>query len=259
MYTDTHCHLALTQADEPVDALIDRAREAGVTVMVTVGIDLASSLEAVQVAAGHEGVHASVGIHPHNAIEATDGVLERLADLAGSDGVVAIGETGLDFFRDHSPPVRQEESFRAHLRLAKRLDKALVIHDRDAHDDIVRVLLDEHAPARTVLHCFSGGPDLVETCAEHGWYMSFAGNVTFRNAEALRDAAAHAPVELLLAETDSPYLSPHPHRGQTNEPARVPLVVQQLAVLHDVAPAEMAAITSTNARRAFGLDEAVTS
>lgn len=257
LYTDTHCHLALAQGDEPVEAVIARAREAGVTTVVTVGIDLASSVEAVQIAGGNDGVHAAVGIHPHNAIEATDAVLDRLADLAGDEQVVAIGETGFDFFHDHSPPVRQEESFRAQLRLAKRLDRTLVIHDRDAHDDVVRVLVDEHAPERTVFHCFSGDAKLVDVCAEHGWFMSFAGNVTFRNAEELRDAASQAPADLLLAETDSPYLSPHPHRGRPNEPARVCHVVEQLAALHGVEPAEMAALTSANARRAFGLDEQV--
>lgn len=255
MYIDTHCHLTLGEGEEPADALVARARDAGVDTMVTVGVDLASSVEAVHIAGAHDGVHAAAGIHPHNAIEATDGVLERLAGLAGSREVVAVGETGFDYFHDHSPRLRQEESFRAHLRLAKELDKTLVIHNREAHDDVVRVLLDEGAPPRTVLHCFSGGADLVDICAEHGWFMSFAGNVTFRNAEPLRDAAAHAPRELLLAETDSPYLSPHPHRGKPNEPARVTYVVAQLARLHHVDAEEMAAITSVNARRAFGLDE----
>lgn len=256
MYTDTHCHLTLGEAEEAVDAVVERAREAGVTTMVTVGVDLASSVEALHIAGAHEGVHAAAGIHPHNAIEATDGVLERLVDVARADEVVAVGESGLDFFRDLSPRVRQEESFRAHVRLAKELGKALVIHDREAHDDIVRVLLDEGAPARTIFHCFSGGADLVDVCADHGWFVSFAGNVTFKNAESLRDAAQHAPTDLLLAETDSPYMSPHPHRGKPNEPARVAFVVEQLARLHDTTTEKMAEITSANARRAFGLDAA---
>src|SRR5688500_488194 len=155
-------------------------------------------------------VWAVVGIHPHNAIEATDHVLERLRELAEHPRVVGIGETGLDWFRDHSPRVRQEESFREHIRLAKDLDKALVIHDRDAHDEVVEILKQERAPERTVFHCFSGDEKLARICADNGWYMSFAGTVTFKNAPALRKAAASAPLELIVAETDSPYLSPHP-------------------------------------------------
>jgi TatD DNase family protein len=253
VYTDTHCHLALIDGDDPVDEVVGRARAAGVTTMVTVGVDLASSAEAVHVASAFRDIWAVVGIHPHNAIEATDHVLERLGGLARHPSVVGIGETGLDYFRDHSPRVRQEESFREHIRLAKSVDKALVIHNREAHDDVVAVLTDEGAPPRTVFHCFSGGVDLVERCAQEGWFMSFAGNVTFTNAPDLRAAAAAAPVELLVTETDSPYLSPHPHRGSTNEPARVRHVVEQLAALHGTSVEEMAATTQANARRLFDL------
>jgi TatD DNase family protein len=256
VYTDTHCHLALIDGDEPVDEVVARARAAGVSTMVTVGVDLASSAEAVQVASSFRDVWAVVGIHPHNSIEATEHVLDRLRAVARHPRVVGIGETGLDYFRDHSPKVRQEESFREHIRLAKELDKALVIHDRDAHDDVVAILDDEGAPERTVFHCFSGGLDLVERCAASGWYCSFAGNVTFKNAPGLREAAAALPTALLVTETDSPYLSPHPHRGSPNEPARVPLVVAQLAALHGMAEEDMAAITSANARRLFALPAA---
>ena len=254
MYTDTHCHLGYNEHADP-DTLVQRAREAGVTTIIDVGNDLASSVQCIAHAAGLPGVWATVGIHPNNAIEATEGVLARIRDLAQHPRVVGIGETGLDWFRDHCPPVRQEESFRAHIRLAKELDKALVIHNRDASDDIVRVLQDEHAPDRTVFHCFSGDADLVATCADAGWYMSFAGNVTFTNAPALREAARQVPLGLLLAETDAPFLSPHPHRGTTNEPARVPVTVGVLADLHQVSAQDMAKVTSANARRAFGLPE----
>jgi TatD DNase family protein len=253
MYTDTHCHLELIEG-ESIDDVVARARDAGVTTLVTVGVDLASSAECVRTAAGHEGVYAAVGIHPHNAIEATDHVLSRLAAIAEHPRVVAIGETGLDYFRDHSPRVRQEESFREHIRLAKELDKALVVHDRDAHDDVVAVLDDERAPARTVFHCFSGDAKLVGTCAERGWFVSFAGNLTFTNAPQLREAAAAAPLDLIVTETDSPYLSPHPYRGRPNEPGRVSLTVAQLAELHGIEPDEMGLLTSANARRLFALD-----
>jgi TatD DNase family protein len=254
VYTDTHCHLAMI-GDEPVDDVVARARAAGVTTLVTVGVDLASSAEAVTIASSFRDVWAVVGIHPHNAIEATEHVLGRLHTIARHPAVVGIGETGLDYFRDHSPRVRQEESFREHIRMAKELDRALVIHDRDAHEDVVAILAEEGAPERTVFHCFSGGLDLVKRCAEEGWYCSFAGNVTFSNAPALREAAAHVPPELLVTETDSPYLSPHPLRGTTNEPARIPVIVAQLAELHGTSAEEMAVITSANARRLFDLPE----
>jgi TatD DNase family protein len=255
LYTDTHCHLAMIDGDDPVDVVVARARAAEVRTMMTVGVDLASSAEAVRVASSFPEVWAVVGIHPHNSIEATEHVLERLRTVAGHPRVVGIGETGLDHFRDHSPRIRQEESFREHIRLAKDLDKALVIHDREAHDDVVAILLDEGAPERTVFHCFSGGTDLVDTCAEHGWYASFAGNVTFKNAADLREAAAAMPPELLVTETDSPYLSPHPHRGTANEPARVPIVAAQLAELHGMTVEDMGARTSANARRLFALPD----
>ena len=253
MYTDTHCHLELLFDEQDQDSTIARARQAGVTTLITVGVDLATSAEAVQTAAHNEGVYASIGIHPNNAIEATEHVLQRLADLAGHPRVVAIGETGLDWFREGAPRIRQLDSFRDHIRLAKDADKTLVIHDRDAHDDVVATLLDEGAPERTVFHCFSGTVDLVRTCAEHGWFMSFAGNVTFRNAPDLREAAATAPVDLLLTETDAPYLSPHPHRGSPNEPARVAITTAALGELCGRTAEEMAAITSSNAVRAFAL------
>ena len=253
MYIDTHCHLELLFEEQDQDSTIARARQAGVTTLITVGVDLASSAEAVQTAAYNDGVYASIGIHPNNAIEATDHVLARLADLATHPSVVAIGETGLDWFREGAPRVRQQDSFRDHIRMAKDTDRALVIHDRDAHEDVVTILEQEGAPERTVFHCFSGDVELVKICAENGWFMSFAGNLTFRNAPHLREAAAAAPLDLLLTETDSPYLSPHPHRGQPNEPARVAITVATLAELHHIEPEQMGRQTSDNARRAFNL------
>jgi TatD DNase family protein len=252
VYTDTHCHLEMLQGELP-HAIVKRARAAAVDTLLTVGVDLESSAECVQTAGAISGVWAVVGIHPHNAIEATSGVLDRLQHLARHPRVVGIGETGLDYYRDHSPRVLQDAAFRAHIDLAKKLGKTLVIHCRDAHNDVLDTLVREGAPDRVVFHCFSGGIDVVERCSANGWFMSFAGTVTFTNAPALRKAAAHAPVELLLTETDSPYLSPHPHRGQTNEPARVPLVAATLAELHGVSQEQMAQLTSTNARRAFNL------
>jgi len=239
--------------DEGFDEVIDRARAAGVTTIVNIGVDLASSAECVQAADGPGGIYAAVGIHPNNSIEATDHVLARIRSLAQHPYVVGIGETGLDYFRESSPPIRQEESFREHIRLAKELDKALIVHDRDAHDDVLRVLLDERAPQRTVFHCFSGGLELVKACTDNGWFLSFAGTVTFRNAPDIREAAAAAPADLLVTETDAPFLAPHPHRGRPNEPARLVHTVAQLAEVHGVDAEEMGRITSANARRLFAL------
>ena len=252
MYTDTHCHLEMVEGELP-HAIVKRANAAAVTTLLTVGVDLASSAECVHTAGALPGVWAVVGIHPHNAIEATDGVLERLAQLARHPRVVGIGETGLDYYRDHSPREQQHEAFRAQIDIAKKLGKALVVHCRDAHDDLVEVLERSGAPERVVFHCFSGDVELVKRCSANGWFMSFSGTVTFTNAPRLREAAARAPVELLLTETDSPYLSPHPHRGETNEPARVTIVTATLAQLHGMSEAQMAQLTSTNARRAFDL------
>ncbi|WP_370323708.1 TatD family hydrolase [Euzebya sp.] len=251
MFTDTHCHL--THVPTGARAAIDTARADGVTTMVTVGTDLASSAECVRIAAAHEGVYAAVGIHPNDAIEATEAVLARIEDLAQHDSVVAVGETGLDWFREGAPPIRQEESFRSHIRIARDADRTLVIHDREAHDDIVRVLVDEMPLPRVVFHCFSGGRDLVETCAVNGWWMSFAGNVTFTNATPLQEAAAAVPLELLLTETDSPFLTPHPHRGKPNSPSMVAVTTAFLADLHGLGTEDMAAAVGDNARRAFAL------
>jgi TatD DNase family protein len=252
VYTDTHCHLEMVEGEYP-HAIVKRARAAAVETILTVGVDLASSAECTQTAGTLPGVWAVVGIHPHNAMEATAGVLDRLAQLTRHPRVVGIGETGLDYYRDHSPHGQQHAAFRAQIALAKEVDKALVIHCREAHHDVVEVLVDEGAPPRVVFHCFSGDVDFVKQCVEQGWFMSFAGTVTFRNAPALREAAASAPVELLLTETDAPYLSPHPHRGKINEPARVRLIAATLAELHGMDAAAMGQLTSANARRAFGL------
>lgn len=253
VFTDTHCHL--THAPTGARATIMQAHSAGTATLITVGTDLASSAECVQIAATNPGVFAVVGIHPNNAIEATDAVLDRIEDLATHPRVVGVGETGLDYFRQGAPPVRQEESFRSHIRIARDNDRTLVIHDREAHDDIVRVLSDEMPLPRVVFHCFSGDAGLVETCAEHGWYMSFAGNVTFTNATALQESAAKVPLELLLTETDSPYLTPHPHRGKPNSPSMVTVTTTFLADLLAMDVAQMAAQVGANAKQAFALPD----
>lgn len=256
-FVDTHCHLdhhdGLSAA-----AQVDRARAAGVTTMVTIGTDMASSTQAVRTAAQHDDVWAVVGIHPNDAMEATPAVLEVIDRLASEDVVVGIGETGLDHYRDYTTPEQQEVAFRRHIDLAREHDKTLVIHCRDAWDDTLATLEDQGAPDRVVMHCFSGGSDVVDHCAERGWFMSFAGNVTFTNAQPLRDAAERAPADLLLTETDSPFLTPHPHRGRPNDPSYVPLVCGQLAAVKDLSVEECAQVVADNARRAFALPSSAT-
>ena len=249
---DTHCHLdhhfELSAATQ-----VRKAREAGVTTLITVGTDMASSTAAVSTARRHEGVFAAVGVHPNDAMEATPQVLEVIGRLATEPDVVAIGETGLDYYRDHTTPAQQEASFRAHIDLATEHDRTLVVHCREAWDDLLAILEEHGAPERVVMHCFSGDEKVVAHCAERGWYLSYAGNVTFKNAGALRDAAARTPIDLVLTETDSPYLTPHPHRGEPNDPSYLPFTVRALAELYGRPAEDLAQRIEANAIRAFSL------
>lgn len=267
---DSHCHLDIMSGDRSalsedgpaagradVEAALAAAAAVGVTTVVQVGVDLPSSRWSADLASAYEHVHAAVALHPNEAGRgaATDEALRAIEELAALPQVVAVGETGLDHFRTEGDDGhrRQEESFRAHLQIAKRTGTALMIHDRDADDDVVRVLLDEGAPERVVFHCFSGGVELARTCAEHGWYASFAGNVTFKNAQGLRDAVAVLPPELLLVETDAPFLTPAPYRGRPNGPYLVPLTVRALADVRGSDLDELCHQVMTNGRRLFAL------
>ncbi len=251
-YVDTHCHLDHHE-HLSVTEQIERARAADVTTMITIGTDMASSTQAVSAARRHEGVYAAVGVHPNDAMEATPRVLEVIERLADEPEVVAIGETGLDYYRDHTTPQQQETAFRAHIDLAREHDKTLVIHCREAWDDCLKILDDVEVPERIVMHCFSGDAEVTRRCAANGWYLSFAGNVTFKNAADLREAAAVAPLELLLTETDSPFLTPHPHRGKPNDPSYVPYVLAALAEAQGRDGAEVEQAVYANAHAAFQL------
>jgi TatD DNase family protein len=251
-YVDTHCHLD-HHFDLSASTQIAKAREVGVTTLITVGTDMASSTAAVGTARRHEGVFAAVGVHPNDAMEATPQVLEVIGRLATEPDVVAVGETGLDYYRDHTTPQQQEASFRAHIDLATEHDRTLIVHCREAWDDLLRILDEHGAPERVVMHCFSGDEKVVAHCAERGWYLSYAGNVTFKNAGELREAAAVTPLELLLTETDAPYLTPHPHRGEANDPSYLPFTVRTLAGLHGLPDGELAEHVMANAVRAFSL------
>jgi TatD DNase family protein len=253
-WTDDHCHLGWdvneeVDADE-VDAMVAEARAAGVERLVTVGTDALRSAEAVRAAARHPGVvWATVGLHPHEARNGLDGIV----DLLDSDGVVAVGECGLDYHYDHSPRPAQRDMFAAQVALAHERDLALVVHTREAWDDTFAVLDAEGVPPRTVFHCFTGGVDEARSCLERGGYLSFSGIVTFGSADDVRAAAAMCPLERLLVETDSPYLAPVPYRGRPNRPSLVPLVGAAVADAIGVAVDAVAAATWANAERVYRL------
>jgi TatD DNase family protein len=251
----SHAHLDLMEVD--VDEALAAARSVGIDTVVQVGVDLASSRWSAEVASRYGDVHAAVAIHPNEAGRgaAGDEALREIEQLAALPQVKAVGETGLDHFRTEGADGHrlQEESFRAHIAIAKRTGTTLVIHDRDAHDDVIRVLLEEGAPDRVVFHCYSGDAAMARTCAEHGWFMSFAGPVTFKANDDLREAVAVAPAELLLVETDAPFLTPMPFRGRPNAPYLVPLTVRSMAAARDVDLDALCATIAANGRRAFGL------
>jgi TatD DNase family protein len=253
-WTDDHCHLGWDGDDRPdagaADALVDEARSAGVSRMVTVGTDAERSAAAIATARRYPGtVWATVGLHPHEARHGLDG----LADLLAEPEVVAVGECGLDYHYDHSPRQVQREAFAAQIALAHEHDLALVIHTREAWSDTFSILEAEGVPERTVLHCFTGGADEARRCLDLGAHLSFSGIVTFKTATDIRDAAALCPLDRMLVETDSPYLAPVPHRGRPNRPAFVPLVGAAVAEARGVGVGDVAAATWENAERVYRL------
>jgi TatD DNase family protein len=263
---DSHTHLDLTiqeagvpggSTGEPVDALIDAAAKTGIDRLVQVGVDAASSRWSAELAARHESVLAAVAIHPNEApvlsARDLDTALREIEALAAQPRVRGIGETGLDTFRTGEDGRHvQEESFRAHIAIAKRHGKALIIHDRDAHRDVLRVLDEEGAPETVVMHCFSGDPDFAAECVLRGFYLSFAGTVTFASAGALRAAAEITPAEQIMVETDAPYLTPVPYRGRPNASYLIPLTVRALAATRGEDVDALCEAISANGERVFG-------
>ncbi len=253
---DSHCHLDLIE--RPVPEVLAEARAAGIVKVVTIGVDLPTSRWAADCADEHPDVYAAVAIHPNDTARAAasagarDAVLAEIAVLAERPRVRAIGETGLDYYRDWAPAEVQREWFRAHIDIAKRTGRALVIHDREAHEDVLRILDEEGPPERVVFHCFSGDAAMAKRCAEAGYLMSFAGNVTFSSAQPLRDAAAAAPLELILVETDAPFLTPVPNRGKPNSPAMVAHTLRAIAEVKHVDVAELCGAVTAAGERAFG-------
>ena len=247
---DTHAHL--DTCAEPAQELLRRAREAGVNRVIAVGSGLESCRETLEICEREEGVYAALGIHPHQAGDVEEADLRELMDLLEHPKAVAVGETGLDHFRDYAPRATQAALFDAQTRLAEASGKALVIHTRAADSETLATLSRVDSAVRVVLHCFSS-PPLLEPAVDNGWYVSFAGNVTYPKAADLRAAAAHVPADRILAETDSPYLAPQPVRGRPNEPGHVVHTLAALADARGEDPQELETRIEENAARVFGL------
>lgn len=255
---DTHCHLGLC---EPPDAeLVDAAAAAGVRRMLTVGIDEAGSEEAITAAERHDAVFACVGRHPNGTTGFDDAAAARIEELASHPRVAAVGETGLDYYRDRAPKADQRHAFERHIAIARRLGKPLVIHVRDggattdgeALAETFTILRAEATGVTVVLHCFSAPADRAAEAADWGWYCSFAGNLTYPSAEPLREAARVVPEQLLLVETDAPFLAPQPVRGRPNQPANVVETARRLAELREVSCEELERTVEANAAKVFG-------
>ncbi|RLU94669.1 AraC family transcriptional regulator [Streptomyces griseocarneus] len=277
---DSHTHLDMLPqtssggTPSTVEEALAKAASVGVTTVIQVGCDLAGSTWAAETAAAHENVWATVALHPNEAPRivhgdpdgwsrqgarqpggqaALDAALERIDELAALPHVRGVGETGLDYFRTGPEgKAAQEYSFRRHIDIAKRHGKALVIHDREAHDDVLRVLREEGAPGTVVFHCYSGDAEMAKVCAEAGYYLSFAGNVTFKNAQDLRDALAVTPLDRVLVETDAPYLTPMPYRGRPNAPYLIPVTLRAMAGYRGMTEDALAMAVAENTARAFG-------
>ena len=250
---DSHTHLDIV--GRPVAEQVAAAAAVGVDRLVQVGCDVASSRWSVEATRAHEAVLATVAVHPNDAARLSnlDESLRVIEELAAEPRVRGVGETGLDNYRTgEDGRAAQEHSFRAHIAIAKRYGKTLVIHDRDAHADVLRVLDDEGAPEQVVMHCFSGDADFAAECVKRGFTLSFAGTVTFKNAEGLREAARLTPPDQLLVETDAPYLTPMPYRGRPNGSYLIPLTVRALAVVTGVELATLCAAISATGERVFG-------
>jgi TatD DNase family protein len=263
MLVDTHTHLDFSQFDADRQEVITRAQEAGVEIMVNAGAGLEASQAGVALAETYSQIYAAVGVHPHEAKTLNGNVLKELRALAQHPKVVAIGEIGLDYYRDRSPRPVQRQAFQQQLALAGELGKPIIVHDREAHDDVMNMLRQWAGEVRAtgqpttqlgVMHCFSGDLDMAWEVIEMGFYISIPGPVTFTNARRLPELVGALPLERLLIETDCPYLTPHPHRGKRNEPAYVRLVAEAIAQIRGIPLEQVARITTANAQTLFGLE-----
>jgi TatD DNase family protein len=255
MLFDTHVHLNAAQYNEDLQVVIDRALEAGVTHQVVVGFDRETITRALELVEQYDFLYAAVGWHPVDAIDMTDADLEWLEELAAHPKVVALGEMGLDYYWDKSPKDVQKEVFRKQIRLAKKVKLPIIIHNRDATQDIVDILKEEGASeVGGIMHCFSGSVETAKECVKMNFYISLGGPVTFKNAKMPKEVAKEIPLDQLLVETDCPYLTPHPFRGKRNEPSYVKLVAEEIASLKEISFEEVATRTTENAKKLFKIE-----
>ncbi|MCF8010141.1 MAG: TatD family hydrolase [Clostridiales bacterium] len=251
---DTHVHLFDEQYNEDRELVIQRFQENGIKKVICVSFNMETIKQAVTIAEKYDFIYASAGVHPHHAQEVSSGYLDIISEWNEHPRIVAIGEIGLDYYRDNSQREEQRKVFREQLALARELEKPVIIHDRDAHEEILEILKkDGVGRAKGVMHCFSGDCDLAKECMELGFYISIAGPVTFKNAHKIKEVAAYVPLDCLLVETDCPFLSPEPYRGKRNEPAHVRFVAEKIAAIKDITLENLAGATNNNAARLFGI------
>ncbi|WP_100400532.1 TatD family hydrolase [Bacillus sp. FJAT-44742] len=255
MLFDTHVHLNADQFEEDVEQVIEKARGEGVRLMNVVGFDRKTIKGALFLAEKYDFIFASVGWHPVDAIDMTEDDLKWLEELSEHPKVVALGEMGLDYYWDKSPKEVQKEVFRKQIRLAKKVNLPIIIHDRDAHQDIVDILKEEKAEeVGGIMHCFGGSLEIARECLKMNFHISFGGPVTFKNAKRPKEVAKEIPMDKLLVETDCPFLAPHPYRGKRNEPAYVKLVAEKIAELKEISLEEVAEQTTSNAKKLFNIN-----
>ena len=251
MLTDTHCHLFYKELKNDLDAIISRAIDMKVTRFICVGTNIEDSKECLSISENNDNIFASVGVHPHDAQNVLEGYIDEIYELMEFESMVAIGEMGLDYFRNISEPLIQEKVFREQVKVAQDLNRPIIFHNREADSDIIKVLSD-YPDVIGVAHCFSSNLETANALLEMGYYISFSGNLTFKNSH-LPDIAKEIPMERLLVETDSPYLSPEPHRGKKNEPSRVRFVAEKLAEIKKISFEDIAKHTHENASKLFQL------
>jgi len=250
---DSHCHLDFPDFAEELDEVVARAKRAGISHMVTISTHLSRFPGVLAVAERFDNIFCTVGIHPHEAGTEIEVTADALVELSEHPKVVGIGETGLDFYYEHSPRDVQERQFRTHIEAARRTGLPLIVHTRDADTDTIRILEEEHVKGAFpgLIHCFSAGEELAQRMVDIGLYISFSGIVTFKTAEALRDVAKVVPLDRILVETDSPYLAPVPKRGKRNEPAFTAITAARLAEVRGISPSDIAGATTANFKRLF--------
>jgi TatD DNase family protein len=259
---DTHCHINFDSYDADRDAVIERAAWAEVTQIINPAVDLETSHAAIALAAQYTGIYAAIGVHPNSTANFNPGWLDEFATLAAQPKVVAMGEIGLDYHWDESPKEKQFEAFEAQLALAAKLELPVIIHNREASDDMI-VILERWATNLPptlkdrpgVLHSFSAPPEIADRALAIGFYLGFTGPITYKNADGLRKIATRMPLDRMVVETDGPFLTPTPHRGKRNEPAYIPLIIERLASLRQISVEELGEATTTNAKRLFQLEE----